>query len=394
VQTGRFRRGLVTAEVALGLLLTACAGLMVRSLSHVRDLPLGYEPAGVLTVELILPEPEYALASVDDSYSRITDAVRALPGVAAVGTVAYLPLNHETPGVEFDTGNLDAPDGTLPTAIYNRAAPGYFAAMRIPLLQGRTFDDRDSRDSERVALVNRYLAERFFTGADATGATLRMQTSTGAVPVRIVGVVENVRHEDMTSDLGPQIYIPIAQATTRRRFLVVRSATDASALAPVVRQAIGTVEPDLPAGGARPMDTLVMEATVAWSAMSVALGVFGVFALIIASIGLYGVIAFNVTQRRSEMGVRMALGARAMDVARLVLGEAARLSAIGIAIGLVGALAAARVIASLLYGVRPGDPGTFLTVVTVFLIVTIAAASVPAMRAARTQPVQALKGDG
>jgi ABC-type antimicrobial peptide transport system permease subunit len=128
--------------------------------------------------------------------------------------------------------------------------------------------------------------------------------------------------------------------------------------------------------------------------MSVALGVFGVFALIIASIGLYGVIAFNVTQRRSEMGVRMALGARAMDVARLVLGEAARLSAIGIAIGLVGALAAARVIASLLYGVRPGDPGTFLTVVTVFLIVTIAAASVPAMRAARTQPVQALKGDG
>jgi hypothetical protein len=240
--------------------------------------------------------------------------------------------------------------------------------------------------------VNQHLAERFFPRRDAIGAVLRVEASSGPLPLRIVGIVEDVRHEDVTAEIGPQIYVPLAQSSVRRRFLVVRGEADASTLAPPVREAIGTVEPELPAGGARTMQTLVMEATIAWSAMSVALGVFGLFALIIASIGLYGVIAFSVAQRRSEMGVRMALGAGARDVARLILGEAARLSATGVALGLLGTIVAGRIIASLLYGVRPGDPLTLATVVAVFMVVTLAASAVPALRAARTEPVEVLKG--
>jgi predicted permease len=391
VRTSRFRRGLVAAEVALGLLLTACAGLMVRSLAHVRDLPLGYEPENVLSVELILPEAEYAAASVDNAYDRITEAVRALPGVVAAGTVGYLPLNHETQGIEFHAGDA-VPGEQLPSAIYSRISPGYIESMRIDLIGGRPFDARDGTETERVALVNQHLAERFFPRRDAIGAVLRVEASSGPLPLRIVGIVEDVRHEDVTAEIGPQIYVPLAQSSVRRRFLVVRGEADASTLAPPVREAIGTVEPELPAGGARTMQTLVMEATIAWSAMSVALGVFGLFALIIASIGLYGVIAFSVAQRRSEMGVRMALGAGARDVARLILGEAARLSATGVALGLLGTIVAGRIIASLLYGVRPGDPLTLATVVAVFMVVTLAASAVPALRAARTEPVEVLKG--
>jgi predicted permease len=391
LRTSRFRRGLVAAEVALGLLLTACAGLMVRSLAHVRDLPLGYEPDNVLSIELILPEVEYATASVDNAYDRITEAVRALPGVVAAGTVGYLPLNHETQGIEFHAGDA-TPAERLPSAIYNRISPGYIESMRIDLIGGRAFDARDGAETERVALVNQHLADRFFPRGDAVGAVLRVEASSGPLPLRIVGIVEDVRHEDVTAEIGPQIYVPLAQSSVRRRFLVVRGEADASTLAAPVREAIGTVEPDLPAGGARTMQTLVMEATVAWSAMSVALGAFGVFALIIASIGLYGVIAFSVAQRRSEMGVRMALGAGTRDVARLILGEAARLSATGIALGLLGTIVAGRIIASLLYGVSPGDPLTLATVVAVFMVVTLAASALPALRAARTEPVEVLKG--
>ena len=390
-RTSRFRRGLVAAEVALGLLLTACAGLMVRSLAHVRDLPLGYEPENVLSVELILPEAEYAAASVNDAYDRITEAVRALPGVVTAGTVGYLPLNHETQGIEFHAGDA-IPRELLPSAIYNRISPGYIESMRIDLIGGRAFDARDRPETERVALVNQHLADRFFPRGDAIGAVLRMEASSGPLPLRIVGVVEDVRHADVTAEIGPQIYVPLAQSSVRRRFLMVRGEAEAGTLAPLVRNAIGTVEPDLPTGGARTMQTVVMEATVAWSAMSVALGIFGVFALLIASIGLYGVIAFSVAQRRSEMGVRMALGAGARDVAKLILGEAARLSATGIALGLLGAIVAGRIIASLLYGVRPGDPTTLATVVAVFMVVTLAASAVPALRAARTEPVDVLKG--
>jgi predicted permease len=390
-RTSRFRRGLVAAEVALGMLLTVCAGLMVRSLSRVQDLPLGYDPAGVLSVELILPEAEYTSATVDATYARITESVRAIPGVLAAGTVGHLPLNHETQGIEFRAGQELTPGDALPSAIYNRVTPGYLETMRLSLLQGRPFDDRDQPASERVALVNRTLAERFFAQTDAVGSQIHVEATGASVPMRIVGVVEDVRHQDVTSPIGPQIYVPLAQSPVRRRFLVVRGEAAAAALAPLVREAIARVEPDLPAEGARTMDTVVMEATIAWSAMSVALGIFGIFALALAAIGLYGVIAFSVAQRRSEMGVRIALGAQATDVATLVLGEALRLSVFGIVLGLASALAAGRVIASLLYGVRPGDPLTLATVTTVFVAVTIAAAAVPALRAARTRPIDVLR---
>jgi putative ABC transport system permease protein len=345
----------------------------------------------VLSVELILPEAEYTSATVDATYARITESVRAIPGVLAAGTVGHLPLNHETQGIEFRAGQELTPGDALPSAIYNRVTPGYLETMRLSLLQGRPFDDRDQPASERVALVNRTLAERFFAQTDAVGSQIHVEATGASVPMRIVGVVEDVRHQDVTSPIGPQIYVPLAQSPVRRRFLVVRGEAAAAALAPLVREAIARVEPDLPAEGARTMDTVVMEATIAWSAMSVALGIFGIFALALAAIGLYGVIAFSVAQRRSEMGVRIALGAQATDVATLVLGEALRLSVFGIVLGLASALAAGRVIASLLYGVRPGDPLTLATVTTVFVAVTIAAAAVPALRAARTRPIDVLR---
>jgi putative ABC transport system permease protein len=264
--------------------------------------------------------------------------------------------------------------------------------MRIPVLDGRVFDASDRPDSDPVAIVGRGFVERFFPDGDALGRTFRLGEGDAVSTLRIVGVAGDVRHDGVTEPPGLQVYIPQAQTPFRRRFVVARATGDAAAVAPALRGAVAELDPHLPAA-IRPMTALVDESLVALTLMGTMLGGFGVFALVLAAIGIYGLIAYSVAQRGPEIGVRMALGADTRQIGRLVAGEGLRLTLIGIAIGMLGALAAGRLLASLLFGVAPADPVTLVVAAAAFLGTAFLASAVPARRATRTDPMRALRAD-
>lgn len=392
-RASRLRSMLVVGELALGLVLVVGAGLMVRSLSQVSEVPLGFESEGVLTVELTVPASEYPdPAAYDAFYTGAVEAVQALPGVARAGTAAHLPLNHETMGISFRIPGQPVDEENPPGAEWFRVSPGYFETIGTPLLGGRGFEASDAAGAERVAVINRTFADRHFPSSNAVGATLLVDDT--RTPVRIVGVAEDVRHSEITEAPPEQIYFPLSQSSARRRFLTVRAAGgDPLALAGAIRSTIAGLDPDVPANRLRPMTSIVMESTGPFMAMSMVLGVFGGFALLLAAIGLYGLIAYSVSQRQSEFGVRMAMGASPRDVVRNVLGGGLRLAGIGIGIGIAAALAAGQVMASLLFGTGAADPVTLAAAVVIFLATTILAAIVPAARASRSDPLRSLRAE-
>lgn len=392
-RSSRIRAVLVVAELALGLVLVVGAGLMVRSLSRVNAVPLGFDAAGVLTVELTVPANQYPDASSYGAfYDRIVDRVRALPGVSDAATAAQLPLNHETYGVAFNVPGRPLTGDRPPSGEWFRVAPGYFRAMRVRLVEGRGFAGGDVAGSEPVAVINRALEARYFEGRPALGQTLLVGDSMR--PVRIVGVVEDVRHSSITKAPPSQLYQPLAQTLGRRRFLVVRAAGgDAAALAGPVRSAITSLDADVPATRQRPMTAILQESVGPFAAMSIVLGVFGAFALLLAAIGLYGLIAYSVSQRQAEFGIRMALGAGPGEVVRSVVRGGIRIAAVGIGSGIVAALAAGRVLASLLFGTGAADPLTMTVAALLFLLTAVLAAVVPAVRAGRSDPLRALRAE-
>lgn len=386
----RGRRAIVVAQVALAVVLVTAAGLMIRSFAAVSRVDLGFDADRLLTVEIAPPAADYATAEAIERYfERATDAIGALPGVRAVSTTAWLPLNHENPTVQFATPEgAGAPTEEWPAATPGRIAPGYFEAMGVGFVAGRDFGPVDGPDAARVAIVSRSLAERHWPGESPVGRTLVL--AAGREPVTIVGVVEDVRHEGIVEASRPQLYFPVTQVPARRRFVVVAADGRAPAsIARAVRDAVASVDPNVPAT-IRPMSEVVRENDFQWRIGSVALGAFGVVALMLAALGLYGLVAYNVAQRRREMGIRMALGATAAQLRRLVIGDGIRLTAIGLAIGVVLSLAAARLLASQLFGVRPVDPTTLAVVPVLFAAVAVLASARPAARAAALEPREVL----
>jgi len=392
-RTSRTRAMLVVAELALGLVLVVGAGLMARSLSRVSAVPLGFEPEGVLTVELTVPENRYPdVASYGAFYDRIVERVRALPGVAGAGMAAHLPLNHETWGVSFNVPGRPVAGDRPPSGELFHVSPGYFETMEVRLVEGRGFVDGDVAGAEPVVVINRALEARYFEGEPALGRTLLVDDS--MEPMRVVGVVGDVRHTSITDAPPAQVYRPLAQTSGRRRFLVLRAAGgDVPALAGPVRSAITALDADVPATKQRPMTAILQESVGPFAAMSIVLGVFGAFALLLAAIGLYGLIAYSVSQRQAEFGVRMALGAGPGEVVRTVVGGGLRLAGAGILIGVAGSLAAGRVLASLLFGTRSADPLTLGVAALLFLATAVLAALVPAARAGRSDPLRALRAE-
>ena len=386
----RGRRVLVVAQVALAVVLVTTAGLMVRSFAAVSRVDLGFDAERILTVEVAPPHTDYpTIEAIDHFFQRARDAVAALPGVRAVSSTAWLPLNHENPVFQFATPELSgAPVEEWPAAIRGSIAPGYFEAMGIRMVAGRDFGPMDGPDAPPVAIVSRSLAERHYPGEIPIGRTLLIEEE--SEPVTIVGVVEDVRHEGIVEASRPQIYRPVTQVPGRRQFIVVavESGSPAS-LARAVRDAIASVDPNVPATP-RPMSEIVRENDFQWRIGSVALGAFGVVALSLAALGLYGLVAYNVAQRRREMGIRMALGATAAQLRRLVIGEGMRLTGVGLAIGIVLSIGVARLLASQLFGVRPVDPATLAVVPVLFAAVAVLASARPAARAAALQPREVL----
>jgi putative ABC transport system permease protein len=393
----RLRQGLVVAEVALALMLLIGAGLAMQSFQRLVRVDPGLDPRGVLTVRLTLPESRYPDEARRAQFlERALERLRALPGVDAAGMVIPLPFSGEGWQSNYLIEGRPRPKkADEPTLDEFTVGPGYFRAMRVPLLRGRDFTPSDDARAPRVAIINQAMAERFWPGEDPIGRRIERGASDDPAKANyltIVGVAGDVRQYGLNLPAKAQVYRPHAQRPLSVMHLLARSAAgDPLNLAPMLRREIATLDPDQPIYRVETMDRLLGR-MVASSRLSMTLLLaFAATALLLASIGIYGVMAYTVTQRTHEIGIRMALGARRGDVLRLVVRQGMRLAVIGVLIGLAGAAALTRVMGSLLFGVSPTDPLTFAGVALLLSAVAALASYVPARRAARVDPMAALR---
>jgi putative ABC transport system permease protein len=392
VSRPHLRRGLVLAEVALSVILLAGAGLLLRTVARLHDVSPGFAPRNVLTVPLDLPETRYGKPErIASFYRGLLEATGQLPGVTAAGAVSQLPLGGSDARTGVEIEGREAREGE-PTRMHRRtASPGYFEALGIPLRAGRGFEERDAQDAPPVLLVNETAARLYWPGRSPVGRRVRLA---GTEAWReVVGVVGDVKHWGLDQAVRPEMYFPPAQEPMAQVTLVVRAAGDPMSLVPALRGALRRLDAELPLGTPVLMER-VIERSVSprWFFLTL-MAAFAGLALVLAALGIYSVTSYGVAQRTHEIGVRMSLGARMADVRKLVLGETLRLSAGGIALGLLGAVMLGRFIEKQLFGVPPADPLTLAAVAGVLLGVSLLAADVPARRAARVDPTLALRGE-
>jgi putative ABC transport system permease protein len=352
----------------------------------------GFRPQNVLSLHMAIPRTKYRTdEQIAALYTRIVDRVAAIPGVISAGMVNRLPLggNNYTLSIEFE-GATGAPASLQSRSV----TPDYFQTMSIPVREGRVFTERDRANAPFVGLIDDRVAQSIWPGQSAVGRRFRVALP-GQQPAwgEIVGVVANIHHSGLDSADERQIYFSYHQFTDGRIALVVHSRSDLRRMTPAVLQAIRSIDPDQPVYDMRTMDdVLARSAAQRWLNMAI-IGVFAVSALLLAGVGIYGVIAHDVTQRTREFGVRTALGARPSELSRLVLRKGSRLAAAGAVAGLAGAIALLWTMGSLLYGVPPLDPVSFAVAATLLLAVALAASYFPARRAALSDPVHLLRSE-
>lgn len=396
---GRLRKALVVAEVALSLMLLVGAGLMFRSFSQLRQVNPGFNPDHALTLRVSLPVPDGQISEADQDrfvsfFDRTLTRLSALPGVTAAGAANMIPLdgNGTDRLIEIE-GYVPRDQADMPDADNRQTTPGWFAAMGIPLVRGRLIEPADNKQAPRVVVVNETFARRFFPNSEAVGRRIRLGKLTTEFPwATVVGVVGDVRGSALDAPPNPTMYWPVAQThATPALAIVIRTDGDPGALASAVRSAIAEIDAAQPIYDLQTLDQLVAKSLGQRRFTLALMLLFGVIALLLSAVGIYGVMAFAVTQRTQEIGVRMALGARATDVLKLIVGSGMSLAAIGVAIGLVGAFAITRLMASLLFGVSPTDVATFGLVSVGLLLVAFLACYLPARRATKVDPLIALR---
>ena len=397
----RFRNALVVVEMALAVVLLVGAGLMLRSLWSLQRVQLGFDPSGVLTMRLSLPQAGYANAEqVVAFYSRLMDRVRELPGVRLAGAVRSLPLGSEIGDWGLRIDGYTPPPGTGAKGDWQIVTAGYLEAIGERLVRGRSITAADRDDTMLVALINEEMARRYWPGRDPVGGRIRLGGSQSDRPwITVVGVVGDVRHNGITDVVKEKFYIPHTQwhrstgNPSRGMSLVIKTDRNPSDLVRPVRQIIRELDPSLPVANVRTMDDVVAATLSAPRFTGMLLGVFAALALVLSAIGIYGVLSYVVSRRTREIGIRVAIGAGRAEVLRLVLANGLSLTLAGVALGLAIAAAASRIMTTLLHDVRPGDPATFATVAIVLTTVAITASLVPAWRATRVDPVAALKAE-
>ncbi len=386
----RFRNVLVVAEVALSLVLLAAAGLTIKSFAHLLGGNLGFQPRNVLTLRLLLPQSKYPTPAKQLALSnQVLDRLKSLPGVESVGTVTFLPLSGwwGTRGVAMAAQS--APQNRQRIAVWSSVTPDYFRALGIPLAEGRSFTDRDASGAVPVAILSKTLARQLAPNEDLIGKSVKVDGLKS--PVEIVGVAGDIHQLGMTSDLISEIYLPFSQVPAPLICFAIRTLGDPTRLAPAVQREIWAVDKDQAISFIIGMRQLASESLAPQRVTTILLGVFGGMALLMAVVGIYGVISFSAAQRMHEMGVRMALGAGSKDVLRLMVGQGLVPVTAGLACGLAGSFGLMRFLASLLYGVRPSDPLIFLSVSIGLAGAALLASYIPARRAMKVDPMVALR---
>jgi predicted permease len=396
----RLQRSLVVAQVALSVTLLSGAGLLVRTLLNLYEVEVGADLTGVLTVEVPVAGTGRSTPEVREAYERMRAQIAALPGVAEAGVGSTVPLRDNEFELEIKAEGVALdPNQPTPRAEYRTATPEYFRASGIPLVAGREFESTDSRDGALVVILNEELVERLFPDRDPLGQRVAWTGDVlNFIPVSgewrtVVGVVGNTLSASLEAAPHPAIYQPFEQEEVFAGSLVVRTNIDPRSLLVPATQVVREVDPSVPLGKVGTLAELREESVTSQRINALLVSGFGLVALLIAAVGLAGVLGFSVSQRTNEIGVRMSLGAHPMQVRGMIVREGAMLLGVGLVLGALGAVLASRVVEGLLFGVAPNDPTTLLAVALLMALVGVTAAWVPAVRASNVQPVEALRSE-
>jgi len=392
VRRNRLRNSLIVTETALALVLLIGAGLLMKSFARLQSVHPGFNPHNVLTAEISLPRLKYPPGKpLINFYAEAERRIKSLPGVQHAAFTVVLPLSGSNTDSSFIIeGQNPNMSGAFPDEEIRDITPDYFRVLQTPLLKGRFFNDADGPDSPEVVIVNEAFAKKYFPPNEEVLGKRISRDDENPKWAMIVGVVGNVRHRGLDMEAKPEFYLPHAQGPDRDMVLAVRSSQDSRTLAASIRGELHRVDPDIPLSNVRTLDEVVAD-SVAPSRLSVVLlGAFSGIALLLASVGMYGVISFLVVQRTHEIGVRMALGAQRADVLKMVIGHAGKLLFFGAAIGLPVAFLSSWSLRTLLYQVNPFDLPIFAAVTGALAVVALLASYIPAVRATRADPMIAL----
>ena len=396
----RFRSTLVAAEVALAVVLVVGAGLMIRSLSALGRIDLGFNPEHVLTMRVAIPAARYATpAQVVGFYRQLMERVRAIPGVDHAGVVRVLPLATTIGDYGLDVDGYDPPPGTNAKGDWQIVSDDAFEAMGTRLVRGRWFGATDTSDSAPVVVVNETMARTYWRDGNAVGGRVGLGGANSSNPyLTVVGIVADERHNGVTGIVKEKFYVPHSQwhiATggnlIRNVFVVVRTTGEPMSVAGAVRAAVRQMDPSLPVANVRSMADVVATSLATPRLTGFLLGAFAAIALALAAVGIYGVLAYLVSQRTQEIGIRLAIGADGSQVMRMILRQGMTLAVVGIVVGTAAAFLLTGLMRTLLYEVTPSDPVTFVVVPAVLLVVTLVASYLPAWRATKVSPLVALR---
>ncbi len=385
---------LVVSELAIAVVLLVGAGLLIQSLWRLRSVSPGFPSQNLLTFVVGIPEVKYPVEKQDQFYRELEARLQTLPGVSSAGAVVPLPLSNDLYRISFETEGRPVEKGNQPSADFFLVSDDYFKTLGVSMVKGREFNQRDDGNAPGVIIVNESFAKLYFPGEDPIGKRLKPGIATGEKkPVwrEIVGVVADVRNRNLSSELRPGYFVPQAQVPFNQMTLVIRTTGDPHSLITAVQNEVHAMDREVPVFNIKTMDEYISASVAAPRFNATLLMIFAAVALVLTIVGLYGVMSYSVAQRTNEIGIRMALGAQTGDVLRLIVAQGFKLVVVGLVLGLVGAFALTKVISSLLFGVTAKDPLTFAAVALLLALVALLACYLPARRAARLDPLHALR---
>jgi putative ABC transport system permease protein len=390
----RIRGILVVSELAIAVILLVGAGLLIQSLWRLQHVSPGFQSQNLLTFVVGIPEVKYPVEKQAQFYRDLTSRIQSLPGVRSASSVIPLPLSGDLFRISFETEGRPVAKGEEPSADFFAINDGYFKTLGVPIIKGRDFNERDGEKAPPVIIVNQSFAEKFFPGEDAVGKRIRPGISTSKLEPQmreIVGIVGDVRNRNLSSELRPGYFIPMAQIPFNQMTVIARTTNDPHTLITAVQNEVHSMDSQVPVFNIKTMDEHISATVAAPRFNTTLLAIFAAVALILTIVGLYGVMSYAVAQRTNEIGIRMALGARIANILGLVFKQAIVMVLIGEAIGLAGAFVLTRVISSLLFGVTPTDLTTYVAVALILGAVALLATLLPARRATKVDPLVALR---